>query len=215
MTAALDNLKTILQDVDNLLSHHPKATAPTRGRPESDEGPLNRSCVVLAYAAWEVYAEDSLVWVAERLASVPAPEDLPDATRAFIAAQVSDPWKMTGEGWRTVLVDGVQRLVQGDPEDETSFGVNTAGPRQIAALHSKVIGVRLLDRCSWSRNDNDKVKRDLAHLVRERGSIVHTGKPLGTLHLARVRQWRNWIETIASSLDREITTWLGDEGVPL
>lgn len=87
MTDALDALQVALADVDNLIEHHPKTAEPGRGRgrgrPSTDEGPLLRSCVLLIYAAWEVYVEDSLVCVVQQLAEGAGPDHLPKALRAF------------------------------------------------------------------------------------------------------------------------------------
>jgi len=208
VTDALHALQVALNDVDNLIEHHPKAAEPGRGRPTTDEGPLLRSCVLLIYAAWEVYVEDSLVWVVEQLANSAAPEHLPTALRSFVCDAIrADPWQLAGEGWRRVAVAAVVTRVRG-AEDEDSFGMNTAGPRQINALHAQVLGERPLDRCKWQKMPTKRVKEELASLVRIRGAIAHTGKTPGQLHLKGVRDWRSFIQRLAGHLDGHLETWV-------
>lgn len=210
MTSALDALQVALADVDNIIKHHPKATQPSRGRPKTDEGPLLRSCVLLIYAAWEVYVEDSLVWAVEQLARSSDPESLPVTLRSFVAGAIgADPWQLAGDAWRTAAVAAVVNRVRGG-EDEDSFGVNTAGPRQINGLHDQVLGERLLDQCRWQRMSTKRVKQELATLVRIRGAIAHTGKTEGPLHLVGVREWRSFIERLARRLDSHLTAWVAD-----
>jgi hypothetical protein len=180
MTPALAALGTALCDVDNLIEHHPKSAAPGRGRPAGDEGPLLRSCVLLTYAAWEVYVEDGLIWAVQELADQLVSYQLPETLRTFVAAAVaSDPWKLADEGWRKATVDAVTTRVRGSQEDG-SFGVNTAGPRQVIALHDQVLGARLLNECRWQKMPASRVKGELASLVEVRGSIAHTGQCPGS-----------------------------------
>src|SRR6266436_6131103 len=114
MTPALEALVTALGDVDNLIEHHPKAVKPGRGRPGTDEGPLLRSCVLLTYAAWEVYVEDSLIWTVEQLASRSLAQQIPEALRNFVASDVSaDPWRLADQAWREAMVNAVIVRVRG------------------------------------------------------------------------------------------------------
>jgi hypothetical protein len=210
MTPALDALTTALCDVDNLIEHHPKAIDPGRGRPVTDEGPLLRSCVLLTYAAWEVYIEDGLIWAVEKLACQSFPDQLPEALRTFVADAVgSDPWKLAGDSWRETTVGAVTVRVRGTEEDD-SFGVNTAGPRQVIALHDQVLGARLLNYCRWQKMPVSRVKEELASLVRIRGSIAHTGQPPGSLDLKGVRSWRAFVQRLASQLDQQLERWVGN-----
>ncbi len=208
VTPALKALQTALGDVDNLIEHHPKAADPGRGRPTTDEGPLLRSCVLLTYAAWEVYVEDGLIWAVEQLAHRSAPDHLPPALRKFVAAAVgADPWQLAGAAWRAATVAAVTARVRGT-EDADSVGVNTAGPGQVIALHDEVLGVRLLNHCRWQKMSTGKVKGELASFVRIRGAIAHTGQPPGPLHLKDVRDWRAFVKRLAETLDRHLEVWV-------
>lgn len=86
--------------------------------------------------------------------------------------------------------------------------MNTAGPRQINALHDQVLGERLLDRCRWQKMPTMRVKQELASLVRIRGAIAHTGKAPGPLHLKGVRDWRSFVQRLGEHLDRHLDTWV-------
>jgi hypothetical protein len=213
-TSALTSLETALGDVDNLIAHHPKSAKPGRGRPATDEGPLLRSCIVLLYAAWEVYVEDGVVWAVEQVTTGTKAVDLPPALRAFVATQTAgDPWRLADDGWRDVCVNEVITLARGD--EVGSFGINTAGPHQIANLHNKILGENLLNKCRWSKKTTELIKQQLAQFVTIRGAIAHTGQPPGALHLAGVRHWQNLILRLASNLDTHLETWVNDQRSPL
>ena len=203
---ALTALATLLDDVDSLLRKHPKATKPGRGRPNSDEGPLKRACVALCYTAWEVYVEDSLIWVAERAARLPTPDHLPDPMRSFLQGNVKDPWQLAGHGWRQALIEAVTARTRGSG-DRGSGGLNTAGPGQVTELHKDVLGESLLAKCRWQGKTNPSIRRDLAQLVSIRGAIVHRGETPGSLSLGGVRDWRNFIKRTGEHLDRHTEGW--------
>ncbi len=207
MTPALDALQIALLDVDNLIEHHPKASDPAAGRPATDEGPLLRGCVLLTYAAWEVYVEDSVIWAVTQVAAEASPDQLPAALRIFVAEAVDkDPWRLAGDGWRDAAIATVTARVRGDAGGQ-SFGMNTAGPGQVVTLHKQVLGVSLLDNCRWQKKSTVAVKKDLSEFVGIRGEIAHTGRPPGPLHLKGVRDWRGFVQRLATTLDRHIEEW--------
>lgn len=213
MTAALDALTTALGDVDNLIAHHPKAANPGPGRPASDEGPLMRSCMLLTYAAWEVFVEDGLIGAAEKLtSSCSSPQQLPAALRSFVATSVKeDPWKLAGDGWRKTTVKAVTTHVRGAEDNGPPFGFNTASPGQITVLHDLVLGIRPLNQCRWSNSPPATVKAGLARFIRIRGEIAHTGRCEGeTLGLRAVHEWRDFIEQLAGHLDHHLDRWVSD-----
>jgi len=109
-------------------------------------------------------------------------------------------------------VQEVRKLAQGDLNGP--FGVNTAGPGQIAKLHKKILGEQLLDKCRWTKKPTKKVKEDLAEFVKIRGSIAHTGQPLGPLHLRGVRDWHNFLRRLAANLDGHLEAWVAEHVPP-
>lgn len=209
MTPPLDALERALNDVDSLIGHHPKATDPPPGRPTGDHGPLLRSCVVLIYAAWEVYVEESVVWAVDQLAEHTEPDQLPNALREFVAAAYAkDPWQLA-DGWREATVEAVTARVRGDETTGTS-GLNTAGPGQVRRLHGDILGrPELLDHCGWTHYPAGRVKTDLATVIDVRGSIAHTGTTPGNLDLGGVRSWRWFVHTLATTLDGHLVDAAG------
>lgn len=177
MSDALAHFQLLLADVDNLIEHHPKFVEPLPGRPTSDEGPLLRSCIVLTYAAWEVYFEDSLI-EASLILSRGERSDLPQATLDYVAKKSREtPWSLADAGWRNELVRIVTERVRGTPNNASSFGVNTAGPGIVNSLLDEILGVRTLNQCAWKGAKSDTVKSKLSALVKLRGDIAHGGRP--------------------------------------
>lgn len=211
MSDALDHFEALMSDVDNLIAHHPKFIEPLRGHPATDEGPLLRSCIVLIYAAWEVYFEDSLIKAAGALAQRDR-VDIPEQTLAWLGERVADdPWRLADNGWRVALVEAVTELVRGREDDALSFGVNTASPGTVSTLQYNVLGDSILERCTWSapgRSTSKGVKDALMRLVRLRGEIAHNGRPAGPLHLRHVRDWRKFIRRLAEKHDEQLSLWL-------
>lgn len=211
MSAALDHFESLMSDVGNLIEHHPKFLEPVQGRPVNDEGPLLRSCIVLIYAAWEVYFEDSLIEAATELAQRER-SYIPSETLDYLAANVSgDPWRLADDGWRSALVEVVTEAVRGREDEEGSFGVNTASPKTVSLLQHKILGASIIDRSTWSargRSTGKGVKDQLTKLVRLRGEIAHTGRPLTPLHLKHVRDWQNFTRRLATTHDEKMSAWL-------
>jgi len=215
VTTALAQLEQQLLDVDNLISRHPnrqpKAEEGKPGpirRPKGEHRPLLRSCVFLTYAAWEVYAEDSVVAAVETLTTEGTLRQLPSELKNFVATTNADPWALAGDGWRKATLESVTFRVRGDETSTAagSFGINSAGPGQLMALHQELFGEKILNRCSWKNKTATKVKQELASLIEVRGSIAHTGKTPGSLNLAGTESWRNFIWTLGQKLDAEIDT---------
>ena len=217
MTTALAKLEQQLQDVDNLIARHPNRQ-PDAGdtdagiirRPAGDQKPLLRSCILLTYAAWEVYAEDSVLAAVQAVVEGGTLEQMPASLRDFVAAQLkNDPWLLAGEGWKRAVVKEVTLRVRGDDTDEDGkFGINTAGPGQIGALHDQVLGERLLDECRWGGMSDERARSELARLVRLRGSIAHTGRDQGGLGLNEVESWRTFVWSLGQKLDSLLDDWV-------
>ncbi|USC16227.1 HEPN domain-containing protein [Rhodococcus sp. 11-3] len=215
-TPALETIERALADVDNLITHHPKATQPGPGHPGSDEGPLLRSCILLTYAAWEVYAEDSALWATEEVVKRATTHDqLPNSLRTFVASRSpakSDPWSLAGEDWRQTVVDTVRDRIYGTGGG-SPFGINTAGPNQVKKLHQELFGDHLILKCRWSKASNADVLRRLADLVSIRGTVAHTGRTDGSLSLDNVRKWRTFAKRLAEHLDRHLVKWVDSQGI--
>ena len=210
MTIALNSLEIALSDVDNLLQHHEKrdpAAVRRPGPPSTDERPLIRSSVVLMYAAWEVYIEDSMIQTIEKLVTNSIPSQLPEALRTFVRKFVQqDPWKLAGDDWRKTTVEAVEIRVHGNP-DSGSFGMNNANPKQINLLHRDVLGVQPLGSCRVGKWD---VAEQVQELVDMRNEIAHTGQlsKQHRLDLLLAESWRSFVRQLGEQLDEKLELWV-------
>lgn len=202
---ALQAAQTLLGDVDVLVRKAEDVTGGTRGRPSEDLGPLKRAATALCYTAWEVYVEDSLIWLAERAGQVPTPDNLPAKLRVATEqhAKGSDPWMLAGDSWRRAVVDVVTDATRGRGGDG-SGGLNTASAQNIDKLHNRFLGRALLDQCRWQGRDNASVRYSVDELVTVRGRIVHRGETPGDLHLSGVREWRTFVNRLCEKLDLQV-----------
>lgn len=199
----------LLDDVANLISHHPKIRSPGVGKPPGNTKPLLNACTVLTYTAWEVYVEDLL------LEAIPYLQrdysDLPRKLRKRIADRVQDnPWRLADNSWKREVAKAVKSISIGEIG---TWGINTANTRNVNDAFEEVFGSRLLDRCSWKGISAATVKVYVDQLVRRRGAIVHRGKPDpadGTLTLATVKDWAAWVGNLANKVDELSAAALAD-----
>ncbi|MEU4377354.1 HEPN domain-containing protein [Pseudonocardia alni] len=205
---ALQAAQTLLSDVDVLIRTAEQATGGTPGRPAGDLGPLKRAATALCYTAWEVYVEDSLIWLAERAGTVSTPGDLPAALRVATEqhAKGSDPWILAGEGWRQAVADVVTDATRGRGEDG-SGGLNTANSQNVEKLQQRFLGESLLAKCRWQRRTNAGVRHEIDRLVTVRGRIVHRGETPDDLELEGVRFWRRFINRLCEKLDGHVEAY--------
>lgn len=195
--------------MSSLLKHHPKSKTPGKGRPPTDEGPLLRSCVVLAYSAWEVYVEESLIWAVDQWMSWKQPQDLPETLRTLVAKKIATPWDLCEDGWKQCTIRVVSEIVQGNGIN--TFGLNTAGPDQVIKLHREILAEDLLSKVRWQRASNKYVKASLAELVEVRGEIAHKGTTPGRLSLGGARSWQTFVSRLGSRLDQHLVATAGGD----
>jgi hypothetical protein len=210
MSEALVQFEKMLSDVERLLAHHPNFYNPLPGKPANDEGPLLRSCIVLTYAAWEFYFEESLIEVATAFSEHPI-DYLPETLRKWVGAQkvtTSDPWALAGDGWRKALVNAVTIYTRGVENDPTSFGINTANSWNVEDVHRKVLGVSILRQIRWGHAKNEYVRETLDELVRLRGDIAHGKGPTEPLHLSHVKTWIKFAERLVRQYDTRLFKWV-------
>jgi hypothetical protein len=197
---ARQSCQRILDDVWNLLSHHPKIRNPGVGAPLGDTKPLLNACTVLSYTAWEVYVEDLLI---EAVPFLQAQSTyISPKLRKRIAERVKgDPWRLASGRWKSEVEKAVKSIAIGDVG---SWGINTANAKNVNDAFEEVFGGRLLDGCSWQGMSATKVKRYVDQLVQRRGAIVHRGVPdpdTGRLSLAVVKDWANWVNNLCDRVD--------------
>ncbi|UYN83236.1 MAG: hypothetical protein KIT89_11110 [Microcella sp.] len=197
----------LIGDVDNLLMRHESADGKV-SFPTKNERPLLRSCMLLMYAAWEVYVEESLVELVEWLATRPAAE-LPQATKDFITSKNKiDPWQLVDGGWRQVLPEVVGTYVRGLDDHPSSFGLSNANPKGVAELHYSVLGESVLDSVSWHNSTNSTIRTKLMRFVTIRGEIAHTGRTRARLWAQDVKKWREFIPKLVQEMDYHFRVWM-------
>jgi hypothetical protein len=81
------------------------------------------------------------------------------------------------------------------------FGLNTAGPGQVIKLFEDYVGYDPLAQLSWQNANPTTVRRRLALLVRERGTIVHTAQGPQNYGITRYRNHRQFVERVADRFD--------------
>ncbi|CAN5316967.1 hypothetical protein BH09ACT5_BH09ACT5_01250 [soil metagenome] len=216
-TDAYVQFEAQMADVDNLLNRHQKADG-SSGRPTLDEFPLLRASMLLMYAAWEVYVEESLIEIVTKLATQPL-STIPQATKDFIAKGISkDPWVLVEQGWSETLVRAVTDRVRGLEGIATSFGLNNADPKNVVELHYAVLGESPFDNVIWHNNSNKQLRDRLAKFVFVRGEIAHSGRTTGRLWGQDVKRWRDFVPRVAKELDYRLLLWLdqtNDDGSTL
>jgi hypothetical protein len=203
-----------MRDVDYVMSRHPNSDG-RRGSqgPDAPAMALGRSAVLLTYAAWEVYCEESLLEIAEWLASRPL-DRLPAATRSFISDKAkSDPWVLE-QGWSAALVELVKRETLGTGQ-EPNWGMNNANAAGVIKLQKAILGHAPLKDVRWAHASNDWALAKLERFVRLRGEIAHSGRQKSRLWAGDFNlDWRVFVEKLTEELDYAIRMWLTIQNDP-
>lgn len=184
-----------------------KGTKEGRGKPTQQEVSMFVASIALTYAAWEGYIEDVAVEVTNFLAGNATPEQVPASARSAIEAGNPSAWELVLDPkWSGLWRSRVVEYAKGTPDDKPPFGMNTANPTNVSELFSRV------GLSPW----RDVAKDDIGgvnKLVRQRGTVVHTGgapqnfkKALATEHLERVRRV---VEKIDQSLSDQVESIVG------
>ena len=199
-TEAHHSVGDALAVVDNLLSFAKDG----QGKPSVKERALFAAAIVFTYGIWENFVEQLAIELAGNVASEIAPEKVPEQIRRLLEKR--NAWELTvTPGWRAIWIEHVRLQAVGD--DDEKFGMNTAKAGQVKHLLS-LAGVS----DPYSTIDLGGVpdhlpaaKRTAADainsLVELRGQIVHTGQVPGTLRKGHVRNWRAFVQHVATKID--------------
>ena len=197
---ALDAARSLLEDVDSLLEHHPAQKNPKPGKPPGPgNGPLLRAGTALCYTAWEVYVEEALLETVQWLLDNKSADDLPPTLRSWVAEQSGDPWAFVGDSWRSAVLELVRSRLEGDGQGR--YGFNTASVPNVEALYNNILGFSPLREIRWQGKANSAVRKDISLLVGVRGEIVHRGTTPGTLNLGGVRAWAAFVRRLTEKFD--------------
>ena len=194
-TALTGNLST----VDDIIWFHQKQQAPGAGAPPNRDRSLVLGATALLYASWEGYIEQLAIsaveWLAPRLDSGAVPAKV----RSTLENGGATAWDFAGDGWRDVWKKAVREHAVGD--GTATFGLNTAGPRQVTKLFEEYVGYHPFTDVSWQNANAQTVRRRLTKLIQERGTIVHTAQGPQNYGIIRYRSHRQFVERLADRFD--------------
>ena len=188
-----------VKDITRLLQLHQDEGGTEQGRRYGLEV-LNKSAIVLLTSFWEAYCEDiaeeALLHIVE---NAPSADDLPEDLRKIIAKQLKAEshelavWKLSGEGWRKILVDRLEDL-----KKERNRRLNTPKTNQINELFLNALGIpKMSEKWHWPKKMN--VARSVSKLdkfVELRGQIAHRGATLGTVKKTQVKDYFNFLKRL-------------------
>jgi hypothetical protein len=200
-TSSLARFDELIADVTNIIERHVKAGG-LSGKPSTDESPLSRAAVLMLYAAWEFYVEDSLLDAIGRLLLL-EPDELPDALRKYVGSRVTgNPWALAGDAWRAETLKWAQKRIEG-PE-----GFNDAHYEKITSLQRDFLGESPLEDVRWMNQSPEQVKDRVDAFVDLRGEIAHTGRTAENFWHGETRDMRDFIVKAAHEADYRLMLWL-------
>jgi hypothetical protein len=207
----------------------------TRGAADSSPhgAAIQRSCVVLCATAWEVYAEDSILWLADRVQKsvradcIDLPEPLASvfgAAQDELAAGFRKAGRWEVEAQKTADLEWMQALA---PHDllGAALRLRVFGPYQLdgkrrfreAMGQPYVHVVREMQKATYGESFIDQVRvgdepasyvpDSIAQLLEVRNASVHRGETPGPLDRRGARSWIEFVGDLADSLDSLIHRW--------
>jgi RiboL-PSP-HEPN len=208
--------------VENLISNHVEVmrlaeihatisgTGPGR-RAKYDVEILNKSGIVLLVATWEAYIEDlaisafDAVFAAASTCTVFPSKVLTLAARELrSSADERRVWELAGVGWRTVLQDHRQVII-----DRYVGTMNTPKPEQVDGLFSELIGLSALSsHWHWIKTNSDQAKKRLTDLVELRGDIAHRVKTSRTVTKGEVLKAQDFTSRLAAVSSNQVRKYV-------
>jgi hypothetical protein len=149
-----------------------------------------------------VYVEEALLETVEWLVTQRPADEIPQALRSWVIEQHEDPWTFVGDAWQAAIPALVRSRLEGD--DQGRYGFNTASVAKVEALYSQILGYCPLREIGWQKKPNQSVRKDISLLVQVRGEIVHRGSTPGTLNLAGVRSWADFVRRLTDRFDERL-----------
>ena len=199
-TAARKGVDRSLQVVDDLLSY----MSTTKGKPSKQERAIFAAAVVFSYGVWESYVEELAIELVTELSKVIDAGRVPEGVRKFL--EEGSAWEMNVHpGWRDFWIHRVKVTAKGEGE---KYGLNTARVKQVSSL-LKMVGVndafKSLPASIVPPHQFEQVKSVGAavdELVKLRSEIVHSGSVPTSLRKNDAREWRQFVQDVATQLDQ-------------
>ena len=199
-TTARQSVDKSLQVVDDLLSY----MSIGKGKPSKPERAIFAAAVVFSYGVWESYAEELAIELVPGLSKEVHPSRVPEYVQKFL--EEGSPWEMNVHpGWRTLWVQRVKVTAKGEGD---KYGLNTAKVKQVSSL-LKAAGVNEPFKGLPATIVPPHLSGQVAsvgaavdELVKLRGEIVHSGSVPTSLKKNDAREWRQFVENLATHLDQ-------------
>lgn len=199
-TDARQSVDTTLKVVDDLLSY----MSTGQGKPSKQERAIFAAAVVFSYGVWESYAEELAIELATKMSHQIKPSRVPENVRKLL--EDASAWELNVHpGWQALWVSRVKATAKGEGEN---YGLNTAKVKQVSGL-LKTVGVADAFKNLPQqiipvhlKGQVTTVAAAVDELVKLRGEIVHSGTVPSSLKKHHAREWRQFVEALATEIDK-------------
>jgi len=186
-------------DLDRLWWFHTNEAGVTQGRKWGVEV-LNKAVVVFVTAAWEAYCEDIILEAVEHI-RVDATDfsKFPKEVKTPVAAKIINdknrlsPWRMAGDGWKSVLVDHAKELVA---------RLNTPKSGKLTTLFAEAIGVKdITHNWRWQNCTIATATSRLDNFITLRGELAHRLKATAAVTKKNGEDFFSHTQLLAEKID--------------
>ncbi len=180
----IEHLNENITEVRNLMDIHVSYTGKKRGRRAASVDVLNKSCVVLLVACWEVFIEDLSIVAFDKMLKKTAEYDVfPNRVLSRAVKELKeskndmDVWQLAGSGWKDILINNKKTILEKYIGD-----FNNPNPNNVENLFEDLLGLKQISaHWGWRRMTPKKAKTKLKSLIRLRGDIAHKVKATKTV----------------------------------
>jgi hypothetical protein len=138
------------------------------------------------------------------------PHELPGSLRRRVADELKkdphheSPWKLAGNGWRTLLTDRLEQL-----QEVRNRGLNTPRSQNIDELFADALGLPDISVAwYWAGISAEQARAKLDRFIELRGDIAHRG---GTIvHRTRVVEFLNHAKRLVGKTDASVDAFVHD-----
>jgi hypothetical protein len=206
---ALSALVSNQSDLERLWEIHEAESGGGRGRPRRDVDVINRAAMVLIASVWEAFCEDLLLEAASAMArDCPTYEQLPSTLQGRIGREMAAakddraPWRLAGDGWRTVVVEHGARQIE---------ALNTPKTKQVKQLFEQGLGLAdITARWCWAGASKQWVAKRLDHCISVRGQIAHRVRDIVPVRKQHTQTFFAHVERLAELSDGAAATHVHD-----
>lgn len=207
-----------LCDIKRLMELHQQEGGTSPGRRYNLEV-LNKSAIVLITAYWEAYCEDVAAEALKHIIKHAKTSDvLPKELKKAIAKELEEDkndiavWKVADGKWKDYLQSRLEEW-----QEARNRKLNTPKTENIDALFMSAVGIgRVSKSWKWASMSVLQAKTKLDEFVTLRGSIAHRGKPSESVTKAKVQDYLNFIQKLATRTGGKVSSHVkSSTGKPL